>query len=90
MASLGLLLAYNWPLTIIITLIAVPGAVIGFVYGRKMHALLKQQAEDERRCHYYNLVLTDPYPAKELRLFQLGPFFNDLYLRCGDHYAASG
>jgi ATP-binding cassette subfamily B protein len=75
----GLLLSYNWALTLVITLIAIPGAVIGLAYGRKTHDLLTQQVEDERRCYYYNLVLTDPYPAKELRLFQLGPFFAELY-----------
>ncbi len=77
----GLLLAYNWSLTLMVTLIAIPGTVIGLSSARKMHALLKHQVEDERRCRYYNLVLTDPYPAKELRLFQLGPFFAELYLR---------
>ena len=78
---LGLLLVYNWALTLIIILIAIPGAVLGLASARTMHALLKHQVEDERRCLYYNLVLTDPYPAREVRLFQLGGFFADLYLR---------
>lgn len=77
----GLLIAYNWLLTLTVALIAAPGALIGLVYGRKMHNLLKKQTEDERRCYYYNLMLTDSYPAKELRLFQLGPLFADLYQR---------
>ena len=75
----GLLLAYNWKLTLLITLLALPAAVIGFAYGRKMHALLKQQAEEERRARYYHLVQTDPYPAKEIRLFGLGPYFSARY-----------
>ncbi len=77
----GLLLAYNWLLTLAVMLIAAPGALIGLFYGRKLHRLLKAQTEDERRCYYYNLMLTDAYPAKEVRLFQLGPLFADLYLR---------
>ncbi|MEI7832601.1 MAG: ABC transporter ATP-binding protein [bacterium] len=77
----GLLISYNWVLTLVIALIASPGALIGLVYGRKMHSLLKMQTEDERRCYYYNLMLTDVYPAKELRIFQLGPMFADLFQR---------
>ncbi len=87
---LGLLLAYNWALTLIIMLIALPGAVVGLSSARKMHALLKQQVEDERRSLYYNLVLTDPYPAREVRLFHLGPFFAELYRRLQTICAATG
>ena len=74
-----LLLSYNWLLTVIVSLIAIPGAFVGLVYGRKMHALLTEQVEAERRSKYYNMLLTDPLPAKELRLFQLGPYFAQLF-----------
>jgi len=77
----GILLAFNWKLTLFISLIAIPGAYIGMYFGRKIHALLMQQAEDERRCRYYNLVIIDPFPAKEIRLYQLGAYFCEQYRR---------
>ncbi len=72
---LVLLFSFNWLVALVLFAAAFPGAIVRLVYARKLYDFESKQAATERRAWYYHWVLTDPGHAKEMRLFNLGPFF---------------
>lgn len=76
---LGLLATFNWLLALILLGSAVPGAVVRLLHSRRLYGFAQSQTEKERRAWSFHNVLTDVIFAKELRLFNLGPFFRTLY-----------
>ncbi len=74
-----LLVLYNWFLTLLVFLVAVPGALVRLRYARKLHTLRERQTEQDRRAWYHHWLLTHPTYAKEVRLFSLGALFRERY-----------
>ena len=74
-----LLVLYNWVLTLLVFLVAVPGALVRLRYARKLHTLRERQTEQDRRAWYYHWLLTLSMYAKEVRLFDLGSLFRQRY-----------
>ena len=76
---LGLLLAFNWLLVLILMIAALPGVLTRVQNSRRMYEFDKGQTEKERISWFYHNVLTDVYFAKEVRLFNLGSMFKTRY-----------
>ncbi|MBO4428763.1 MAG: ABC transporter ATP-binding protein [Clostridia bacterium] len=64
---------------VIITALALPGAIISFVYRKKSFSYMRMRSKDRRQLAYYSDVLTNKDIAKEVRMFGLSEFFTDKY-----------
>jgi len=73
------LVSFNWVLAAVLFLAVLPGALARLVYARRLYGLQQTQTEQERRSWYYHTVLTEVLHAKELRIFNLGAFFQGRY-----------
>jgi ATP-binding cassette, subfamily B, bacterial len=71
----GLLLKLHWVVGLIVLAAAIPGAVVRFLYSRKLYAWQRRRTEAERQSYYAHWLLTDSTHAKEIRLFGLGDRF---------------
>ncbi len=74
-AMAGLLLTLHWAVGLIIFAAAIPGAIVRFLYSRKLYTWQRRRSEAERQSHYAHWLLTDSSRAKEVRLFDLGDRF---------------
>lgn len=63
----------------IITLLALPGAIISFIYRKKSFSYMRMRSKDRRQLAYYSEVLTNKDLAKEVRIFGLSDFFTEKY-----------
>ncbi|MBN1630239.1 MAG: ABC transporter ATP-binding protein [Thermoleophilia bacterium] len=75
----ALLLTLHWAVGLIVLGAAVPGAVVRFLYSRKLFAWQRRRTETERQSYYAHWLLTDSEHAKEIRLFGLGERFRGWY-----------
>ncbi|MDM3850146.1 MAG: ABC transporter ATP-binding protein [Aphanizomenon gracile PMC627.10] len=76
---IGLLIPLAFWIPIVIAIATIPQIVVSSQYGREIWITLFENSPQARRMQYYTTVmLTDTY-AKEIRLFQLGAFFMQLY-----------
>jgi ATP-binding cassette, subfamily B, bacterial len=73
------LVSFNWILAAALLLAVLPGALARLVYSRRLYGLQQAQTEQDRRSWYYHTVLTEVLHAKELRIFNLGGFFQARY-----------
>ena len=73
------LVSFNWLLAAVLFLAVLPGALARLAHSRRLYGLRHAQTEQERRSWYYHTVLTEALHAKELRLFNLGAFFQARY-----------
>lgn len=69
----SLLMAFHWGVALVLFLATIPGALISFHYSRSLYQWQRQQTLTERHADYYHLMLTLKDPAKEVRIFGLGP-----------------
>ena len=76
---LGLLVSFNWLLALVLLLAALPGALVRLLHSRALFGFDQAQTEKERRAWYYHDILTSSEYSKELRLFNLGAFFQSRY-----------
>ena len=74
-AMAGLLLRLHWAVGLIVLAAAIPGAIVRFLYSRKLYSWQRQRSETERKSYYAHWLLTDSTRAKEIRLFDLGDHF---------------
>ena len=76
---LGVLLAFAPWLAAIVGLATLPHLYAQFRIGGWRYNLAFDLSPDERRSFYYGYLLSDPRPAKEIRLFDLaGAFLDEL------------
>lgn len=52
-------------------LLTIPGIVSNIYFENKMEKLRKEKSPDARKVHYYRWMLTDSWPAKDIRLYNL-------------------
>jgi ATP-binding cassette subfamily B protein len=74
-----LLLSLNWVIALILFLAAVPGILIRLRYSKKIYGWQRGQTPVDRKSWYYHWLLTGEDYAKEVRLFNLGSMFIDLF-----------
>ncbi len=76
---IGLLIPLAFWIPLVIAIATIPQIVVSSQYGREIWITLFENSPQARKMQYYtSLMLTDTY-AKEIRLFQLGEFFMQLY-----------
>ncbi len=63
----------------IIALLAIPSAIINFIYRRKNAMYIRHRSKDRRTMNYYSGLLTNKDMAKEIRLYDLSDVFIDRY-----------
>ena len=65
------------PLALILA--SVPGLASSYEFNNRTGSLIYTQTSEARRLQYSRDVLLTPEPAKDVRLFWLGPFFRHRY-----------
>lgn len=75
----GLLIWSNAWVGIILFAAALPAAFVRIIYARRMFRFEQEQTESERQTWYYHLMLTNAVSAKEIRLFNIGPLFQQRF-----------
>jgi ATP-binding cassette subfamily B protein len=67
-----LLATVHWVLTLVIFLAVLPALLVRIHHGRRLYRWQRQRAAMERKARYIGWLLTLPFHAKELRIFNLG------------------
>ena len=76
-----------WAPALIIAL-ALPSAIVNFIYRRKNWSYMRYRSKDRRQLSYYSDVMTNKDLAKEIRMFGLSEFFTDKYKNTFKKYFA--
>jgi ATP-binding cassette, subfamily B, bacterial len=69
---LVLLAAGHWLLPLVLLVAALPGLVARSYFARKTFHWMRERAATDRHTSYLNMVLTSPWLAKEVRVWDLG------------------
>jgi ATP-binding cassette, subfamily B, bacterial len=75
----GLILSISPLIGLVMIGAALPASLVRIKYSQKLYELRLRQTEMERKSDYYNMMITDTYHAREVRLFGLGPLFRERY-----------
>ncbi len=75
----GLLIVFHWAVVPILMLGALPEFLVRLRYANKIYDWERSRTGEERKAWYLNWILTRDTHAKEIRLFQLGSYFKDMY-----------
>ena len=65
------LMLFNVWFSLLLLLLTVPGMILQLMYDKKTEDLRRKQAPDVRKFCYYRWMLTDPWPAKDVRMYDL-------------------
>ncbi len=65
------LIVFNVWFSLLMLVLTVPGMILLLVYDKKAENLRREQAPDVRKFCYYRWMLTDPWPAKDVRMYDL-------------------
>ena len=63
---------------ILIILLAIPTAIINFVYRKKTFRYMRFHSKERRQMNYYNELMVNKDMAKEIRIFNL----SETFIRC--------
>jgi ATP-binding cassette subfamily B protein len=74
-----LLISFSWVVALVLMIAAIPGALIRIKFANKTYNWLCSRTSKERYAWYLHWLLTASDYAKEIRLFELGPFFKRQY-----------
>lgn len=75
----GLLLSSNGWVGLVLFAAALPTAFVRILHARRLFRFEERQTERERWAEYYHWMLTGAQYAKEVRLFNLGPLFQERF-----------
>jgi ATP-binding cassette, subfamily B, bacterial len=78
-AMATLLIPYGVWLPCILVISAIPAFYVVVNFNRRYHRWWEKTTPDRRRAQYYDMVLTHSGVAAELRLFDLGSYFQSSY-----------
>ncbi|NLK39831.1 MAG: ABC transporter ATP-binding protein, partial [Clostridiales bacterium] len=73
---------------IIIIVLAVPSAIINFVYRKKTFLYMRRRSKERRRMNYYSDILVNKDMVKEVRLLGLSDTFINRYKEVFRNYFA--
>lgn len=65
------LVRFHFWFSLLFLALTVPGIVLTMVFDRKAESLRRKQAPDVRKFCYYRWMLTDAWPAKDVRMYDL-------------------
>lgn len=80
-AMIGLLLTLHWGILGILFVAALPAMLVRIKYSRVMYRWQRKWTPLQRQGFYLAWMLTSDQFAKEIRLFELGHYFSNWYLR---------
>ena len=69
--AFAVLIVFNVWFSLLMLLLTLPGVILLLVYDKKAEDLRREQAPDVRKFCYYRWMLTDSWPAKDVRLYDL-------------------
>ncbi|MFN2313252.1 MAG: ABC transporter ATP-binding protein [Bacteroidales bacterium] len=73
------------PLAVLV-IVFIPVLLIRWRHSARLYRIRKRTTEDTRQASYFSWLLTGEKPAREVRLFDLGGYFEKLFRR---HFSAS-
>jgi len=74
-----LLFPYGWWLPVVLFVSTLPAFYVVLRFNRRYHRWWEKTTSDRRRTQYYDMLLTHSAIAAELRLFDIGPYFQSAY-----------
>ena len=75
----GLILTLHWTLAVLLLVANIPGIWLRLHYAGLLYNFQKKQTPEARKAAYFSWLLTGDRPSRELRLFNLGEYFSDLF-----------
>jgi ATP-binding cassette, subfamily B, bacterial len=75
----ALLIQYSVWLLVFLIVAALPTLYVAIRFNQQYHEWWKETTADRRWTQYYNSLLTSNYVAAEIRLYDLGPNFKEIY-----------
>lgn len=69
--AFGTLIAFNFWFSLLFLVLTIPGIFLNVVFDKKAEDLRRTTAPDVRRFCYYRWMLTDAWPAKDVRMYDL-------------------
>ncbi len=84
-----ILARFNIWLSIILLMLTVPGVLLKDYFERKSDKLRRRLAPDKRKFSYYRWMLTDAWPAKDVRMYNLTDAITARYDEEKDAYIAA-
>ena len=80
LSSISVLFAtLHWSIGFLLVLISIPAGLVKFYHAKKLYHWKMKSTELQRKSMYYNRILTSIHYAKEVRLFNLGNKFTNIY-----------
>jgi ATP-binding cassette subfamily B protein len=78
-AMAGVLMTFGWWLPLLLVLSTAPALLVVVDYAVRQHRWRLRVTTDERRSRYYDYLITSREAVQELRLFNLGDHFRELF-----------
>lgn len=78
--------SFNIGFSLLFISLSVPGIIFQMVFSRKADRLRRAQAPDVRKFCYYRWMLTDAWPAKDVRMYDLTKPISKRYDEEKKHY----
>jgi ATP-binding cassette subfamily B protein len=80
LVAMGVLLwMFHWAVVLVLILGALPDFLVRLRFANITYDWQRDRTSESRKAGYLNWVLTRDIFAKEIRLFQTGPFFKNMY-----------
>lgn len=83
------LVNFNVVFSLLFLLLTVPGIILNEVFDRKAEKLRREKAPDVRKFCYYRWMLTDVWPAKDIRMYDLTESIKGRYNEEKSQYLAA-
>jgi ATP-binding cassette subfamily B protein len=79
MAVATLLFSLHWAVGLILLAASAPGVLMRVRFAEKKYRWQRERTPVDRKAHYFRMLLTTDRPAKEVRIFGLGPLLIGWY-----------
>jgi len=73
------LITFNVWISLLFLLLSVPIIIVDIIFDRKSDNLRRKMAPDVRKFSYYRWMLTDTWPAKDVRMYDLTDTIKERY-----------
>ncbi len=78
---LGLLFTFHWAMALLLVVVNIPGVWLRLHFSELLYNFQREQTPESRKMAYFNWLLTGSRSSRELRLFDLGNYFEKLFRR---------
>lgn len=80
------LVKFNVWFSLLFLVLTIPGIILNKVFDKKVENLRREKAPDVRKFSYYRWILTDAWPAKDVRMYDLTEPIKARYNEEKNHY----